>query len=110
MESRDIRWLTLKNGQPVQEAQPRRADQPADESYRPSPVLFVFPRAACRCLSPPISNSVLASDSETLPDQTRKLSFVLDLPDVKVVKTFSFPPKSLQIGFTVDVENKRARR
>lgn len=107
MWSRDIRWLTLKNGQPVQEV--RSQDGPTNllTSYRPS-LLVRLPESGVSLPEPADQQPYVLASDETLPDQTRKLSFVLDLPDVKVVKTFSFPPKSLQIGFTVDVENKKS--
>lgn len=106
MWSRDLRWLTLKNGQPVQEV--RSQDGPTNllTSYRPSLVVRL-PESGVALPEPAEQQPYALVSDETLPDQTRRLSFVLELPEVKVVKTFSFPPKSLQIGFTVDIENKK---
>ena len=106
MWSRDLRWLTLKNGQPTQEV--RAQDGPTNllTSYRPA-LLVRLPESGVSLPEPAEQQPYVLASDETLPDQTRRLSFVLDLPDVKVVKTFSFPPKSLQVGFTVEIENKK---
>ncbi len=107
MWSRDLRWLTVKNGQPVQEV--RAQDGPTNllTSYRPT-LLIRLPESGVSLPEPAEQQPYVLASDETLPDQTRRLGFVLDLPDVKVTKTFVFPPKSLQIGFIVDIENKKA--
>lgn len=106
MWSRDLRWLRLAGGKPVQEI--RAQDGPTNllPSYRPT-LLVRLPKSDVTLPEPAEQQPFVLASDETLPDETRVLTFALDLPDVKIQKTFSFPPKGLHIGFAVNIENKK---
>ncbi len=52
---------------------------------------------------------VLAQD-ETLPDQSRRLTYVFDAPDYQMRKVLLFPAKSYQVHMQVVVQNRASKR
>ncbi len=107
--SRDRRQLILPDGQTTPIVDRRQTDGPTDllAGYRPALYARFSDRGGGGFEMPKVPVFALGA-SETLPDGTRKLVYVLETADYRMEKSLIFPPKSYEISLQISVQNKRS--
>lgn len=105
--SRDHRRLVANKGGGAPIVERTQVEAPTNllAGYRPSLVT----RLTTGFAMPETAAYTLASD-ETLPDQSRRLTYVFDGPDYQLRKTLLFPAKSYQVHMQVVLQNRGSKR